>query len=319
MKRYMQLPFSMDIPIKTYQFLAYPLSILAGNIDRGGLCNFIDYNFVQTVWWGKTGTPQMSFDVDFFTYWSIFDCIEDFDKNIRQERVIYILKNILSKGHYIYCCIDEFFIPCRRDYMKKHGIHDLLIYGFNDEKKVFLTAGYDETMHYNKNEISYINIQLAYPRDIIGLRLLTEKIIKYSYKDIVSKLTSYLYSEKNKRFSEKNNKFVYGMKSFEQLSLYYKELKCDDAFDIKPYLIYLEHKEVLYETVKKLYINYNLQDIYVLNELKRIKEDTVKVKNLFMKYYLKRNTEYLNKGISIIELNTSSEANILHRFLKLIK
>jgi hypothetical protein len=46
--------------------------------------------------------------------------------------------------------IDEYYIPERTRYKRDHFKHDLLVYGYDDENKMFTVIGYGVNRHYRK-------------------------------------------------------------------------------------------------------------------------------------------------------------------------
>lgn len=65
------------------------------------------------------------------------------------------IHTMIDSGYYVTCSLNEYYIPSRISYQKKHFSHGVMIYGYDDEEKVMMIAGYDRTGNFNSNTLSY--------------------------------------------------------------------------------------------------------------------------------------------------------------------
>ena len=76
---------------------------------------FLDYN---KIWWTCPFVHVSRIDREAFSVY------EDFQKAIR---------NLLQKNFYIFFLVDTFYVEGYVTYKKNHSIHDILVYGYEDE------------------------------------------------------------------------------------------------------------------------------------------------------------------------------------------
>lgn len=70
--------------------------------------------------------------------------------------------NSLSKGQYVFMCINEEFIPERYAFNKYYYYHEILVYGYNESLDVFYTLGYNDKKQYTTQLVSSSDILKAY-------------------------------------------------------------------------------------------------------------------------------------------------------------
>lgn len=68
----------------------------------------------------------------------------------------------LNKGAYVIVNVNEQNLPFRQAYQNHYFRHDLLIYGYDDEKELFVTAGFDENMEFCERCYRYSVVEHAY-------------------------------------------------------------------------------------------------------------------------------------------------------------
>lgn len=79
-----------------------------------------------------------------------------------QGNAIKFLHSMIDDGNYITCLMDEYYIPGRKSYQKKHFAHGVMIYGYDDEKELVCVAGYGVNGHFNNQVISYTDFENAF-------------------------------------------------------------------------------------------------------------------------------------------------------------
>ena len=95
--------------------------------------------------------------------------------DITNKNIIEYFINLLEKKYYINLGVDEYYIPGRLDYQKRHHMHVNFIYGFDREKAVFKLIGFDKFMKYS--EIDFESFFYAIQRDVES----SSKINLYKY------------------------------------------------------------------------------------------------------------------------------------------
>lgn len=81
-----------------------------------------------------------------------------FKKSIYQLDIFDFLKwakDLLSGGWYIMGYFDEYYIPEKRSYKRRHFRHSMLIYGYDDEPQLFYAMGYTSDRKYRSHCLTY--------------------------------------------------------------------------------------------------------------------------------------------------------------------
>ncbi len=95
-----------------------------------------------------------------------FDGIYSCDKKLMQQLIIRgpldnlkeIVIQSLNQGLYVVLNINEQNLPHRQAYHNHYFRHDILIYGYDEDEGVYVTAGFDENMEF---------CELCYPFDVL--------------------------------------------------------------------------------------------------------------------------------------------------------
>lgn len=142
-----QLPFEIDIPIRSYLDHALPLSIVAHDPHH---LEALFGSFVQMFF------PDEKLEYDRVLMlpslktadWERLGFLSTQLADARavslghQDGVCDFLVEQLDRGRYVEAQIDEFFLPGRPCHLKVHSVHDNMIVGYDLESHAFLVAGY---------------------------------------------------------------------------------------------------------------------------------------------------------------------------------
>lgn len=82
--------------------------------------------------------------------------------NRMEVNAIKFLHSMIDAEYYIACLMDEFYIPGRKSYQKKHFSHGIMTYGYDDEKELVYIAGYGTNGHFGSQTISYSDFVNAF-------------------------------------------------------------------------------------------------------------------------------------------------------------
>lgn len=153
-------------PIIGYQHHAFPLSISSlhplfkewfysnyiqlVSFDNAG-SNTLDYNFYEF----QRLNAKSPFLGDMYIHKSMLS---------RYADLLQFTMDALDDGQYIITFVNEFYVPNRRFYKKNDFIHDILIYGYDSERQVLHTAGFNENFSYGRSEIGFKDFLPAFTR-----------------------------------------------------------------------------------------------------------------------------------------------------------
>lgn len=148
------LPFSVDVPVKTYPNIAFYLGIIDGNglnIESLLFSEFTHiFYFRQRIDFVSTGHFQKKYFKNNYKNFGIRRNIENIIKEI-------------DEGNYVIIVLNEKYIDNKKTPSVDNYYHDWIIYGYDSIEKFFYCAGYfGEKMRfrqYNKLKIKFSDIQ----------------------------------------------------------------------------------------------------------------------------------------------------------------
>lgn len=245
------LSITTNIPIKTYNNIAYPLSIIFSNCQYANDWLFFNSFLLKYGTEVNDVTLNLPYNID-------WDC---FEKNIMDQDNSDINDVIekLKDNQYVYLAVDERFILNRSAFQSKTFIHDVLIYGFDDIKQLFYIVGFDKQHKYTCQQISFANLSSAitsaknfsfdpYSYEFFGaqnnfslkLKLPLFNNFKINYNILNQLITSHLIG---KEFYSHRGYLCYS-----GLQIYKKVLKDKEALiDYRNWNIIKEHTQFIFQ------------------------------------------------------------------------
>jgi hypothetical protein len=323
-------------PIVCYLHHAYPLTAVMSHKDFD---SWFFSNYIQLEY--RLGDDSLNF----FTYVicgnSIFIPLIDY-KVLDLEfiskintSIIDFIKSSIEIGYYVTTYLDEFFIPEREAYKKIHFRHEIMIYGFDSDKKILKVIGYNNEKTYATSSVSFSEFEDAYlnsidkKNDLILLKAKDNSSYQPSYEfdieNVKNLLYDYLYSKNSsarlRSIGNPTNNFVYGVSVYNQLIKYYLSIIEDDkkVCDIRHLHLLYEHKKTMVSRIKYLiaenYINSENNFISIFSELQN---DALNRRNNLIKYNIAKNKTLINVTIDCLEKMRDKEKKAVEDLLEAI-
>lgn len=142
------LPFSLESPIASYNYTSF-----IGGVLQESSQNWYPYYLSKHILLLSNDIFDVSCD-DMLMY-EDQNVFEDYKLSEQIKKKEDLLEKIICQiedDFYVSVTVDEYFIPFRYSYKVKTFYHDMLIYGYDLEKKIFMTAGYDNTGNFTLRE-----------------------------------------------------------------------------------------------------------------------------------------------------------------------
>jgi hypothetical protein len=254
------------------------------------------------------------------------------DSNIE---IIELIKHHIENNYYFYGFINEYYIPESSFYLKEHFIHDFLIYGYDDRRGLFLTAGYSfynsQEMIYTTSKIKYNDFYNAFINkdqcenvfnwndNIYFLTKNSNTRYNVDLSMVIESLTDYLnsknISDKYLRYCNSIKSMNFGVSVYSKIIEYYALVLDDKYFsDVRiPFLLW-EHKKCMvarFEYINNIFRYIDFPSNYH-DKLLIIEKETKTLIYILIKYILTKNKKILQKSVNTIKNIRSLEYETLN-------
>lgn len=308
-----QLKFLTSGLIKSYQYYAYPINIILSKYNKQE--DKLLLNFFTNVFRGKS----MQYYESNYQKW---DCFNIKKLTVYKNLFINQLMKLIDDNIYIHITkVNEYYIPNRRAFNKYNYIHDLLVIGYNKLEETFLIAGFNENNNFMKTEVKFTQMLSScfYESNYTELILISVKE-NYNYiintNKIKKELKRYISCEVLNMSEYKLDEYTFGFDAYKKLN---KDLKLysEGNTDSMPgiiqdiYFIY-EHKQIIYYKLQYLCTN-NIIPLDILEEFSLIKEESNIIKNLFIKFIITKNSNYIKRISLRLDSLLKKEEKILKK------
>ncbi len=281
-----ELKMTTNPSYKTFNNLAFGFSII--ELDKKDYTNWLLSNFLGVYYRINWGT--ISFKLPHCYMWKCFRHKMIIYKSNKYNSFITAIENQINDDQYIYLCVNEKYIPNRTHYCKKNYLHDIYIYGYDNDNKIFLTAGYNLSGHFSQQKIPYESVFLAQKNKLLKNVFFSFSIINNFNYDLVNikKVKRQIY----RHFFSIN--IFYGIKIYDWTIKHYKSREFIDF--TYPSLI-VEHISVI---SKLNVLGYNI-------DCKNLVELSEKLLNLTLKYDITYDKNIIKNLINLINQIKTTE------------
>jgi hypothetical protein len=247
------------------------------------------------------------------------------------------IKECVDRSNYVYTFVDVARI---REFNLDHSkLHDIFIYGYDDEEGVIYFAEFlnNDIQKYNFSKCTYKEAEEAFqygPRTeapftkLIALMQYVgdNRQFKYNGNYIRETVSDYINPDKNteRRFGEFLSTLIVsnwemrafiGVDVYEYLDAFYKkELALEkDGVDHRLYHAMCEHKQMMIKRIEyfcsKGYMS--SEKLKFLPEYEEVSKSCFQVRNLILKYNISKSRKILDKVPLILETTKSREIKLL--------
>lgn len=251
-----------------------------------------------------------------------------FNKTIYQLEIFNFLKwakNLLSGGWYIMGYFDEYYIPEKSSYQYRHFRHSMLIYGYDDESRLFYAMGYTSDRKYRSHCLTYdeflSSIRVDFSETEIYVKGGIERIefdafklnpkcdFTFDLSRLYTVLLDYINCEDSGYRHQRGLK--YGFDCEREFVNYIKAQK-GEYLDERYSRFFMELKELMVRRLKYL-ANEQIISQEMLPEYEKLCEQQKIIHLLFIKYNLTHDESIIYRLIEKMDNIIESEKNILPR------
>lgn len=256
------------------------------------------------------------------------------------QDIIKFMKEKINMGFYLCFFVNLKYLESYNQ--KEDFIHDIFVYGYDDEKEIVYATGYNHNGKYSFFEHKYNEIVMAYEncnvssfnhdyfdtKKISYFRYRTDFKYDFNLKNFIVTLKEYLniynYETYVRRFicrtEEKSSwKTAYGIGSIKVLIEYFKNLNDRKKLDLRQIYFLYNHKVNMEFKIKYLLKNKYLVDESILEQYREIIQISKICLNLSIKYSLKGDIECLHKIIAFLEELYKKEKDTLSKLVKALE
>lgn len=235
-------------------------------------------------------------------------------------------EQLLGNSWYIIGYFDEYYIPVKESYRVRHFRHTMMIYGYDDQERIFFAIGYTKDRKYKPHTLTYDeylnaikwyvdnNSEEHKSFDIDKVEFEAIKINpKYKFifdlKEVYISIRDYINSVNTKNRTQKN--LIYGIDCENEFKNYIIISGYDDQYlDERYSRFFMELKEVMVRRLEFLahekVISPELVELYSeISNMQRL------VHLLFLKFNLTCKTDLLDHIVDKINVIIRLEREIL--------
>ena len=191
------------ITLFTHHLLLLQIPIVEYGLEDWWMSNFINlhYRFECPTFYEYT-------DFEMF-YKDLFDSSKLTFEDARRFNNPETFTEFIEQGKYIYAWIDNYYLGVSIHYQKRHDIHPILIYGYDNEQKVYYIKGFDterslfdaradfdqvhEALRKTGDQMPRVNnedsVQIIKPKNFVKCDIWN---YEYQYERVLSELYDYM-------------------------------------------------------------------------------------------------------------------------------
>ena len=244
--------------------------------------------------------------------------------------IVEFVVDCIRRDYYVQVCVDEFFIPNTMVYQEDHFVHEVLVFGFDKQEKIFYTSGFDRNGNYGNSQVTFSELEQGYLHSSIekhydeyGVILYKNKKgaqYNFDYQYVLEQLEDYVYSKNtSERFRALANPVdnVFGLNTYRCLNDHFEYvLKKVKRFDIRPLHIFWEHKKCMVSRIEYLeHLNYLNPQNEFSKSYKVIEERTDRQRIMMLKFLITDQNPIVEATIKEIDRIAQAEHSLLESML----
>jgi hypothetical protein len=168
-----------------------------------------------------------------------------------------VMLHMLGKGFYYLAQVDEYYIPDRKRYGKRHFTHDILIYGYDNKTYTATTIGYNCSGKYQRQQI---NIDLL-AKSISNIndynnsyyfKIAENAPRNFNIQIVIKYLNEFLESKSSISINLPNG--IYGIDALNSFyKITYNQIFNKEKIDIRAFRQILDHDALMIERLQYMF------------------------------------------------------------------
>ena len=312
-------------PIRARMDASFPMIVIMQHQDAE---QFINNYYLQLYFAKDLGNRSMGFNYALYKNTRfhneyLLDCVEFIYYDLPENYVEIMVRDV-NDHYYVYCYLDEYYMPDTGFYQKEHFCHDNLIYGFNNDRQKFYSIGVGPDGIIRDTNIDYEVIAGVVKKEENRFKFFRPDIAKsyrFNLDTLKWQIRDYLRAENTcasfNDLSLFEDQTVLGVDTYNHLMDYFRAyMRGELEFDIRNAYLLFEHKKLSCGRMRYLSCIADI-DPNLLPLCERNEQDADIVKNLLLKSSFQKSDRILDKFIRLTETIRACEISVLEEILKI--
>ncbi|MFB9328766.1 hypothetical protein ACFFSY_22755 [Paenibacillus aurantiacus] len=227
------------------------------------------------------------------------------------DRIVDYIVDCMDKGYYPTLFIDEYYIPSSHAYQAYSCPHHLLIYGYDRESRTFNTAGFGQTMAFERHITPFEDLELAYRamRDkVMSKRQRDDHMYLFQFNSgcaytfhlevVRQQLENYYFSRTSHNLVNKNvARYSFGLNTYDSLWAYFEAERTNhpnliNRNGVRQLHIYMEHKQIMMDRLRYLHAEgYVTHPEELIADYAELHEQSFRMRNNLLKAFIRRKAD----------------------------
>jgi hypothetical protein len=321
--------------------------------------NFIQIYSLKDLYKNKPRTGTVDFFYNMYGDWTYFHLKANpwiklnsmpFEYlRLLKPDIVDFIKMCIDKNRYLFFDIDMYYISAYKiNYNKAHVPHEIFIYGYDDEKKVFY-IGDNTALKYSHEQMTYDEITLStnnlleiYENNVKGVLwheyreksifmlevkknverngedpVFSSEVFDININKIINDLKEYLLWDNYAEGYRHSEYYVYGIECYNELEKYaYSVIGTEDRIDHRAFYSFIEHKKLMLLRMQYLSKDYDLNDL--IEKYTDLVNGFNILMNLVLKAILTKNNKTWEKVINYFKEYKEKEIILLNEFINIL-
>jgi hypothetical protein len=272
----------------------------------------------------------------------------DFFRLLKPD-IIDFIKTCINRNMYLFFDIDMYYISAYQiNYKKNHVPHEIFIYGYDDEKKIFY-MGDNTALKYNQDQITYDELLLStsslldiYENKVEGVLwhtyreksvfmievkknverngldpIFNQDVFDINSKKIINDLKEYLLLEGYAEGYQYSNYYVYGIDCYEELEKFVDyAIQTNDVVDQRAFYSFIEHKKLMLLRMQYMSTAYELDEL--IEKYGCLLKDFNIMMNVVLKANVTKQRVLWERVLVKLKKYKNEEIQLLHNFINIL-
>ena len=322
-KTSIELPVNKNPIVKSMSRHAFPMSVLLSD-DEYDFENYVLSDYIQFI-----GIPLYDiwdFANSHYMKWSCLIYSRIYPDVLKSNgvNILSYIFNGLKDGYCTDIWFDAYYIPGKHAYQKQHLTHGVLVYGYNVERRVFLTMAYTENGFYEPLNVEPLHIVQACSNKYFEYACLIKRNMhqrpRYELATIKQKLVHYLHSNSfdldNHSYYYGYPKPVFGLNACTALVDKIAEQPDDGYIGLRSVYCFCEHKKCMAWRIKTIAKLEKITWPELEDEIKQLNAASDIILNLCIKFNNTKNAASKKKVMNRIRSLVEQEKRLIERLLR---